>query len=116
MNAPQSSARAANPHVKETTLDLHEGDPVKAGQVIGHLDDDDAQQKIAQFNRAVPKDLDYFTLFEFSAKWDPVPTMLCQNHTRTVKGFMGQTTAFNKKFIKKFWAPFQSSSNSKPSN
>jgi hypothetical protein len=44
--------------------------------------------------------LDFFTLFEFSAKWDPVPTMLCQNHTSIVKGFMGQTTAFNKQFIK----------------
>ncbi|MCQ2264111.1 MAG: asparagine synthetase B [Bacteroidales bacterium] len=43
---------------------------------------------------------DYFTLFEFSAKWDPVPTMLCQNHTNVVSGFMGQTTAFNKDKIK----------------
>lgn len=43
---------------------------------------------------------DFFTLFEFSAKWDPVPTMLCQNHTNVVPGFMGQTTAFNKQFIK----------------
>lgn len=43
---------------------------------------------------------DYFSLFEFSAKWDPVPTMLCQNHTRTIKGFMGQTTAFHKRFLK----------------
>lgn len=50
--------------------------------------------------RKVPKEMDYFTLFEFSAKWDPVPTMLCQNHTKTVKGFMGQTTAFNKSVIK----------------
>ncbi|HLP52949.1 MAG TPA: hypothetical protein VK154_18805 [Chitinophagales bacterium] len=50
--------------------------------------------------RTVPKDLDYFTLFDFSAKWDPVPTMLCQDHTRTIKGFLGQTTAFNKKMIK----------------
>lgn len=50
--------------------------------------------------RMVPHDIDYFSLFEFSAKWDPVPTMLCQNHNLTVKGFMGQTTAFNKKFIK----------------
>ena len=50
--------------------------------------------------RQVPKDLDYFSLFEFSAKWDPVPTMLCQNHTQTIKGFMGQTTAFNKNFIR----------------
>lgn len=43
---------------------------------------------------------DYFALFEFSAKWDPVPTMLCQNHTRIIKGFMGQTTAFVKDFMK----------------
>ncbi|MBX2902116.1 MAG: hypothetical protein KF872_01075 [Chitinophagales bacterium] len=54
----------------------------------------------AQFGRQVPKDLDYFTLFDFSAKWDPVPTMLTQNHTKTVKGFLGQTTAFKKKFVK----------------
>lgn len=43
---------------------------------------------------------DYFTLFTFSAKFDPVPTMLCQNHTTTVKGFMGQTTAFRKEVLK----------------
>ena len=43
---------------------------------------------------------DFFTLFEFSAKWDVVPTMLCQNHTQILKGFMGQTTAFNEKLIK----------------
>lgn len=54
----------------------------------------------ANYGRTVQKDLDYFTLFDFSAKWDPVPTMLCQNHTKTVKGFMGQTTAFKKDFIK----------------
>lgn len=39
-------------------------------------------------------DNDYFTLMEYSAKWDPIPSMLCQNHTQLVKGFMGQTTAF----------------------
>ena len=44
--------------------------------------------------------LDYFTLFEFSAKYDPVPTMLTQNHVATVKGFIGQTTAFRKNLIK----------------
>ncbi|HRN93902.1 MAG: hypothetical protein M9931_09935 [Chitinophagales bacterium] len=54
----------------------------------------------AQYGRQVPKDLDYFTLFDFSAKWDPVPTMLTQNHTKTVKGFLGQTTAFKKQFVK----------------
>jgi hypothetical protein len=50
--------------------------------------------------RSVPPASDYFTLFDFSAKWDPVPTMLTQNHTRTVKGFMGQTTAFKKELVK----------------
>lgn len=44
--------------------------------------------------------LDYFTLFEFSAKWDPVPTMLTQNHVATIKGFIGQTTNFRKDLVK----------------
>ncbi len=43
---------------------------------------------------------DYFTLFDFSAKYDPVPTMLCQDHTKTIKGFMGQTTDFHEQYIK----------------
>jgi len=43
---------------------------------------------------------DYFTLFDFSARWDPVPTMLTQNHVASVKGFMGQTTAFRASAIK----------------
>ena len=47
-----------------------------------------------------PENIDDFNLFEFSAKWDPVPTMLTQNHETRIKGFMGQTTAFNKEFIK----------------
>lgn len=47
------------------------------------------------------QDNDYFTLFEFSAKFDPVPTMLTQDHVNVVKGFMGQTTMFHKQFIKK---------------
>ncbi len=50
--------------------------------------------------RTTPPEQDYFTLFDFSAKYDPVPTMLTQNHTRTVKGFLGQTTAFMKNQIK----------------
>jgi len=50
--------------------------------------------------RRVRQENDFFTLFDFSAKWDPIPTMLCQNHNKIIKGFMGQTTAFNKKFIK----------------
>ncbi len=44
--------------------------------------------------------IDFFTLFDFSAKWDPVPTMLTQNHVASVKGFVGQTTAFRKSLIK----------------
>jgi hypothetical protein len=43
---------------------------------------------------------DYFTLMDFSAKWDVIPSMLCQNHTSLVKGFMGQTTAFESELIK----------------
>ncbi|MDR0207381.1 MAG: asparagine synthetase B [Bacteroidales bacterium] len=46
------------------------------------------------------KKSDFFTLFEFSAKWDPVPTMLTQNHQNVITGFMGQTTAFNNNRIK----------------
>jgi hypothetical protein len=44
---------------------------------------------------------DFFTLFEFSAKYDPVPTMLTQNHVGYVKGFLGQTTGFRKSLVKK---------------
>ena len=50
--------------------------------------------------RKIKKELDYFMLFDFSAKWDPIPTMLCQNHEKIIKGFMGQTTAFSKEFLK----------------
>ncbi len=50
--------------------------------------------------RMVPMQKDYFTLMEFSAKWDPIPSMLCQNHTQLIKGFMGQTTAFDSKLVK----------------
>ncbi|MDD2345441.1 MAG: asparagine synthetase B [Bacteroidales bacterium] len=46
------------------------------------------------------KNNDFFTLFEFSAKWDPIPTMLTQNHERVIHGFMGQTTAFDKTKVK----------------
>jgi hypothetical protein len=50
--------------------------------------------------RRIPFEKDYFTLMEFSAKWDVIPTMLCQNHTQLIKGFMGQTTAFDSELIK----------------
>lgn len=51
-------------------------------------------------SRTVARENDYFTLFEFSAKWDPIPTMLSQNHQNMIKGFMGQTTAFRKDLLK----------------
>ncbi len=50
--------------------------------------------------RLVSRTVDYFTLMDFSAKWDPIPTMLCQNHTALIKGFMGQTTSFARDEIK----------------
>ena len=50
--------------------------------------------------RQIKKEVDYFSLMEYSAKWDPIPTMLNQNHTALVKGFMGQTTAYTQSQIK----------------
>ncbi len=50
--------------------------------------------------RRIRKETDYFVLNEYSAKWDQVPTMLNQNHTMLIKGFMGQTTSFDRKEIK----------------
>ncbi|MBC7449312.1 MAG: asparagine synthetase B [Hymenobacteraceae bacterium] len=54
-----------------------------------------------QPERGVGEQNDYFQLFSFSAKYDPVPTMLCQDHTQTIHGFMGQTTAFRSRTLKK---------------
>ena len=56
----------------------------------------DMTQKRQEISRTV----DYFSLMDFSAKWDPIPTMLCQNHTALIKGFMGQTTSFTRDEIK----------------
>jgi hypothetical protein len=53
-----------------------------------------------QFERNLEENNDYFRLFQFSAKWDPIPTMLSQNHTTLIRGFMGQTTGFKKHLIK----------------
>ena len=50
--------------------------------------------------RARGAEAEYFTLFEFSAKYDPVPTMLTQCHTNIVNGFIGQTTDFQRRLIK----------------
>lgn len=51
--------------------------------------------------RKINKERDYFSLMDFSAKWDPIPTMLNQNHTSLVKGFMGQTTSYDRNEVKK---------------
>ncbi len=48
----------------------------------------------------ISKERDYFSLMDYSAKWDPIPCMLVQNHTSLVKGFMGQTTSFSRDEIK----------------
>ncbi|NNM22605.1 MAG: asparagine synthetase B [Flavobacteriaceae bacterium] len=50
--------------------------------------------------RRIKKELDYFSLMDYSAKWDPIPCMLVQNHTALVKGFMGQTTSFDPRTVK----------------
>lgn len=62
---------------------------------ISTIDVDDRSRQ-----RLVNEKNDFFTLFEFSAKWDWVPTMLTQNHTRIIHGFMGQTTAFRRETVK----------------
>jgi hypothetical protein len=62
--------------------------------VYEYSDIDIQPVEIGNFNN------DYFTLFEFSAKYDPVPTMLTQNHVSVVRGFMGQTTMFRRNRIK----------------
>ncbi len=61
---------------------------------ISNIDVTDSRPK------SIRESNDYFMLFDFSAKWDHIPTMLCQNHERLIKGFMGQTTAFNEDLIK----------------
>lgn len=109
---------ALTAHATDIVPDIYDGDPVDPG-AIGKLDyaesfaftgfrpsfnaseyehsDIDAGPPPQQLQSPA---LDYFTLFEFSAKWDPVPTMLTQNHVATIKGFVGQTTAFRKHFVK----------------
>lgn len=78
------------------TLAFHNFRPVLNPTEYAHSDIDAGLPPPAMRNPLV----DHFTLFEFSAKWDPVPTMLTQNHVASVKGFVGQTTAFVKDIIK----------------
>ncbi|MBT8262891.1 MAG: asparagine synthetase B [Bacteroidia bacterium] len=51
-------------------------------------------------DRRIMKETDYFSLMDYSAKWDPIPCMLVQNHTSLVKGFMGQTTSYRRSTVK----------------
>ena len=70
---------------------LLEKNPLK--YEFSSIDATDIHSKIGQMK-------DFFTLFEFSAKWDVIPTMLTQNHEQVIKGFMGQTTSFKDQYIK----------------
>lgn len=76
---------------KGFTLDVNPGDYIKSDIDVTPY----RQQKYG-----ITQENDFFTLFDFSAKWDPVPTMLCQDHTKVIKGFWGQTTAFNEQLLK----------------
>lgn len=80
----------------EATFAFENFRPVFQAQVYEHSDIDAGAPPPPLRNPAV----DYFTLFDFSAKWDPVPTMLTQNHVSTVKGFVGQTSNFRKHLVK----------------
>lgn len=62
--------------------------------------DIDMTKESGRGRRGNPENADYFTLFEFSAKYDPVPSMLTQCHTSVVKGFMGQTTSYKRSLVK----------------
>ncbi len=79
----------------DNTLAFRDFEPVYNAMEYEHSDID-YTTPAALRNPAI----DYFTLFEFSAKWDPVPSMLTQNHVGTVRGFMGQTTSFRKRTVK----------------
>lgn len=67
--------------------------------VYSHSDIDTYPDRLVRF---LDERQDYFYLFDFAAKLDPVPTMLTQCHTNTVNGFLGQTTGFRKSLLKKF--------------
>jgi hypothetical protein len=69
-----------------------------------HLDNNPMSHSFSDIDdtptRQVERERDFFTLFDFSAKWDVVASMLTQDHDKVIKGFMGLTTAFNAKLIK----------------
>jgi hypothetical protein len=96
---PMFDGDPADPHMNEKldyerTLAFHDF-VVEKDPFLYEFSDID----VSTSRRVLPTQ-DFFTLFDFSAKWDPIPTMLTQNHQRIIKGFMGQTTAFNQKLVK----------------
>lgn len=97
--APMFDGDAADPDAQEKldfskTLAFHNFKLEMNPYVYEYSDIDIQPVEIGSF------DNDYFTLFEFSAKYDPVPTMLTQNHVNVIRGFMGQTTMFRRSTIK----------------
>jgi hypothetical protein len=97
--APMFDGDAADPDAQKKldfskTLAFHNFKLEMSPYVYEYSDIDIQPVEIGSF------DNDYFTLFEFSAKYDPVPTMLTQNHVNVIRGFMGQTTMFRRSTIK----------------
>lgn len=97
--APMFDSDAADPDAQQKldfskTLAFHNFKLEMNPHVYEYSDIDIQPAEIGSF------DNDYFTLFEFSAKYDPVPTMLTQNHVNVIRGFMGQTTMFRRSTIK----------------
>lgn len=97
--APMYDGDAADPNAQgkldfSKTLAFHNFKLEMNPYVYEYSDIDIQPTEIGSF------DNDYFTLFEFSAKYDPVPTMLTQNHLNVIRGFMGQSTMFRRSTIK----------------
>ena len=90
---------AANPNAQKE-LDFNQCLAFKDFKLVNNPMEYEYSDIDATMTRKVPMKSDYFTLFTFSAKFDPIPSMLCQNHTTTIKGFMGQTTSFNDRVLK----------------
>ena len=96
---PMFDGDAADPNAQEK-LDFSKTLAFKNFSLIKNPNQYEFSSIDATQKRRLNAKIDFFTLFDFSAKWDPVPTMLCQNHMQVIKGFMGQTTAFKNEYIK----------------
>ena len=96
---PMFDGDAADPNAQEK-LDFSKTLAFKNFSLVKNPNQYEFSSIDATQKRRLNAKIDFFTLFDFSAKWDPVPTMLCQNHMQVIKGFMGQTTAFKNEYIK----------------